>query len=222
MVGPEYVPLYMLRVPVRYYRQPPAYFRGWGRNAPPRWGQHWGHDWEQRRSGWNRWDRRSAPNPAPLPLYQRQYSGDRYPRQVEQQYQLNQQHYRYQPRDPVVRQRYQEQAVRRTPARQERHDSRVYQDQDPRRSNPRQSGGKQDVERPALPYTSPQQRSPAAQDQKQQSQQGATQREQHTSDSNRKDNPQVKGKGKEASRESKQKRDQEQDSEQDREQKQNR
>ncbi|HEX9240838.1 MAG TPA: hypothetical protein VF875_00210, partial [Anaeromyxobacter sp.] len=29
MVGPESVPLYVLRVPVRYYRSPPPYFRGW-------------------------------------------------------------------------------------------------------------------------------------------------------------------------------------------------
>src|SRR6185369_949240 len=41
-VEPSVVPLYILRVPVRYYRQPPVYFRGWQSNAPPRWGQHWG------------------------------------------------------------------------------------------------------------------------------------------------------------------------------------
>ena len=28
-VGPQAVPLYVLRIPVRYYRAPPAYFRGW-------------------------------------------------------------------------------------------------------------------------------------------------------------------------------------------------
>ena len=31
LVAPDVVPLYLLRVPVRYYRQPPAYFRGWRR-----------------------------------------------------------------------------------------------------------------------------------------------------------------------------------------------
>jgi hypothetical protein len=102
------VPLFILRVPVRYYRHPPAYFHGWRADAPPRWGDHWGRDWEQRRSGWDSWDRRAAPSRAPLPSYQRQYSGDRYPRQVERQYQLQDQKYRYQPRDPVVRQHYQE------------------------------------------------------------------------------------------------------------------
>jgi len=38
--APEYVPEYVLRVPVRYYRRPPAYFKGWPQNAPPRWGEH--------------------------------------------------------------------------------------------------------------------------------------------------------------------------------------
>ena len=45
-VAPTVVPLYLLRVPVRYYRNPPAYFSGWQPNAPPRWGQHWGNEWE--------------------------------------------------------------------------------------------------------------------------------------------------------------------------------
>ena len=35
------VPLFILRVPVRYYRQPPVYFREWRSNAPPGlWGEH--------------------------------------------------------------------------------------------------------------------------------------------------------------------------------------
>jgi hypothetical protein len=102
-MDPEYVPVYILRIPIRYYRQPPAYFRGWSRNAPPRWGEHWGHDWAQRRSGWDRWDHRSAPAPAPLPRYQKRYSGTHYPR-VDQQQTLQRQNYRYQPRDPLVRQ----------------------------------------------------------------------------------------------------------------------
>lgn len=116
LVGPEYVPLFVLRIPVRYYRQPPPYFLGWRSDAPPRWGDHWGHEWEQRRSGWDRWDHNAIPVPAPLPAYQRQYSGDRYPRQVDQQQSLQQRNYRYQPRDPVVRQHYQEQAVKKAPA----------------------------------------------------------------------------------------------------------
>lgn len=106
IVDPWYVPPYILRIPVRYYRQPPVYFRGWQSNAPPRWGQHWGHEWEQQRRGWDK-RRGSAPAPAPLPVYQRKYTGDRYPR-AEQQQPLRNQHYRYQPRDKVVREHFQQ------------------------------------------------------------------------------------------------------------------
>jgi hypothetical protein len=101
-VGPQYVPLYVLRVPVRYYRQPPAYFRGWRADAPPRWGEHWGRGWEARRAGWDRWDRRSAPRAAPLPAYQGQFSGDRYPRAMEQQQRIRSENYRYRPREAVT------------------------------------------------------------------------------------------------------------------------
>ena len=103
MVEPNVVPWYVLRVPVRYYRRPPPYFGGWNREAPPRWGDHWGHDWERQHSGWDHWNRASAPAPAPLPTYQRQYSHDRYP-SAEQQRQLHQQNYHYQPHEAVVRQ----------------------------------------------------------------------------------------------------------------------
>src|SRR5678816_387775 len=101
LVDRYYVPEYVLRVPVRYYRAPPGYFRGWRADAPPRWGDHWGNEWQQRRHGWDQWNRNAVPAPAPLPVYQRQYSGDRYPR-VEQQRTLQTQNYRYQPRDAVV------------------------------------------------------------------------------------------------------------------------
>ena len=111
LVAPEVVPLFILRVPVRYYRQPPVYFRGWQSNAPPRWGEHWGNTWVQRRPGWDDWDRSAVYRPAPLPAYQRQYSGSRYPR-AEQQQVLQSQQYRYQPQDAVVQQHYQEQRVR--------------------------------------------------------------------------------------------------------------
>lgn len=115
LVRPEVVPLFVLRVPVRYYRQPPTYFRGWSGNAPPRWGAHWGNDWEQHRSGWDQWNHGAAPAPAPLPEYQRQYSGSRYPR-VEQQQVIQTQNYRYQPRDEVVQQHYQAQRAQVAPA----------------------------------------------------------------------------------------------------------
>ena len=114
VVSPEYVPAYVLRVPVRYYRAPPVYFRSWRADAPPRWGEHWGRSWEQAHQGWDRWDRRAAPAPAPVPSYQRQYSGNRYP-QYDQQHALNNQYYRYQPRDPNVRQHYQQPQTAQAP-----------------------------------------------------------------------------------------------------------
>jgi hypothetical protein len=114
LVGPEGVPAFILRIPVRYYRHPPAAWAGWRSDAPPRWGERWGHEWEQRRAGWDQLDRRTAHAPAPLPVYQRQYSGDRYPR-VEQQQALQREKYRYQPQDPVARQQYQRQGAQPQP-----------------------------------------------------------------------------------------------------------
>jgi hypothetical protein len=106
IVRPEYVPLYVLRVPVRYYRAPPPYFRAWRAEAPPRWGDHWGRGWERRHPGWDRWDRRYVPRPAPLPAYQREYHGDRYPREVEQQHVIRGEHYRYRPREAAAREHF--------------------------------------------------------------------------------------------------------------------
>lgn len=114
LVNPNYVPVFILRIPVRYYRVPPPYFRGWRPDAPPRWSEHWGQEWDQRRSGWDRWNRGAAPVPAPLPIYQRRYPGNSYPH-AEQQPSLHDRNYRYQPRDAVVRQHYEEQAVKRVP-----------------------------------------------------------------------------------------------------------
>lgn len=105
-VSPDFIPLYVLRIPVRYYRSPPHHFRGWSREAPPRWNDHWGHQWAQRRSGWEQWNRHAAPAPAPLPRYQSQYAGRNYPL-APQQRQLESKNYRYQPRDPIVQQRAQ-------------------------------------------------------------------------------------------------------------------
>ncbi len=100
------VPAFILRIPVRYYRYPPVYFSGWQRDASPRWGDHWGHEWQQRRGGWDRWDGRYTAI-APIPTYQRQYSGDRYPR-VEHQTTIINNNYSYQPREPVVQQHRQQ------------------------------------------------------------------------------------------------------------------
>jgi hypothetical protein len=199
LVAPEVVPLYVLRIPVRYYRSPPAYFRAWRPDAPPRWDEHWGNEWAQRRSGWDRWNRSSAPAPAPLPVYQRQYSGERYPR-VEQQQALRSQNYRYQPRDAIVRQHYQEQAVQTAPAPSQRRpqgappQERSPRQQDIQRSNPPplQQGGPavlrsqrpqnegEDIQRSAPTQAPPRQRGAVVQDQRQQPQQGAAQREQQT------------------------------------------
>ena len=102
-VAPEAVPVYVLQVPVRYYRRPPEYFHGWRRDAAPRWGEHWGHAWEQGRHGWERRDHRGPA--APLPAYQRRYGGDHYP-QMQQQRELHERNYRYQPNDKFVREHY--------------------------------------------------------------------------------------------------------------------
>jgi hypothetical protein len=63
-----------------------------------------------RRAGWDRWDHRERPLAVPLPTYQRAYSGDRYPRQVEQQHVIRTQKYSYQPREPVAKQTFEQHA----------------------------------------------------------------------------------------------------------------
>ncbi len=162
-VEPYYVPLFVLRVPVRYYRQPPVYFRGWPQHAPPRWGHHWGPEWEQQRRGWDQWQRSSAPKRAPLPTYQRQYSGERYPR-VEEQHEIRSKQYRYQPREKAVREHFQQLEQRApAPAQRERED-------EPRRTSPRQEDDRDGVR------SQPQQRGPVIQKQSQQPE--AVQREQ--------------------------------------------
>ena len=82
LVAPEYVPAYVLRVPVRYYRAPPAYFRGWRVDDSPRWDQRWGREWEHRRAGWDRRDGH-APRPVAWPAPPRDDRGDRRPRALE-------------------------------------------------------------------------------------------------------------------------------------------
>lgn len=207
LVAPEVVPLYVLRIPVRYYRQPPVYFRGWASNAPPRWDDHWGNSWSQRRQGWDSWNRSAVPAPAPLPAYQRGYSGNRYPR-VEQQQVLQNQNYRYQPQETVARQHYQEQRVQSAPTQAPRVQSppasppqtrqgvpqeRVSAPQDQRSANrqssvqqgappaphgqPPQNGGA-NVQRPAVAQAPPQQTGPSVQHQGEPSRQETGQREQ--------------------------------------------
>jgi hypothetical protein len=132
------VPSYVLRVPVRYYRQPPVYFRAWRPEAPPRWGEHWGNDWQRRRPDWDRWDRRRTPAPAPLPTYQRKYPQSRYPVEVQEQQNIRQQNDRYRPRDPVVRQQAPERAAPRAPEQREAAPPRGPQNSG-RPNNPQQS-----------------------------------------------------------------------------------
>ena len=107
LVDQEVVPVFVLRIPVRYYRQSPVYFRGWSPDAAPHWGEHWGDDWQQRHHGWDKWNRSTPAVRPPLPVYQRNYTGDRYPQLREQQI-LQNKNYRYQPHDPLVRQQVQE------------------------------------------------------------------------------------------------------------------
>lgn len=104
------VPLPLLRVPVRYYRDAPSQFRSYRVDAPPRWQEQWGASWAERHSGWDRWEPRSLPAPAPLPLYQRDFSGSRYPT-AEYQAVIQTERYRYQPREQIVRRVYEEQRV---------------------------------------------------------------------------------------------------------------
>lgn len=173
-VTPDVVPLFVLRVPVRYYRNPPAHFRGWQRDAPPRWGDHWGNDWAQHRGGWDTWDRRSTPRPAPLPVYQKRYTGDRYP-QAERQQDMQSLQYHYRPRDEQVRQYSQERSQRQqdgqrviqAPPRQQAAPATVA----PRTQSP-QSGGtverrsdpRQVSDRQAVPAAREQQPAPVRQD----------------------------------------------------------
>jgi hypothetical protein len=159
IVEPAYVPYYVLRVPVRYYMAPPPYFRGWQPSAPPRWGNHWGPQWEQQRHGWNHWNRRATPGPAPLPTYQRRYSGDRYPSPV-QQANLQTRNYHYQPRTEVARQFVQQQqGERRGPAVAQQRPQMAPQHRQERPTQQEPRGGDQ-PRREAGPRMRPQQMAP--------------------------------------------------------------
>ncbi|MFN7724426.1 MAG: hypothetical protein ACK5QH_05090 [Rubrivivax sp.] len=107
-VGRLDVPLFLLRVPVRYYRRPPVFFRTWRADEAPRWGEHWGPGWLQGRERWNTWDRRRTPPPAPLPHYQRPYTDGRYPADPSEQQRIRAAEDRRSPADPVVRQHFQD------------------------------------------------------------------------------------------------------------------
>jgi flagellar biosynthesis GTPase FlhF len=169
LIGPEVVPVYLLRVPVRYYRVPPPYFRGWQADRPPRWDEHWGPQWRQHRSGWDQWDRRSVPPRAPLPTYQRQYSGSNYPH-VERQAVLQSQKYKYQPRDVEVQPHYQKhQAQGATGKPQQRESTAPRQQQ----AQPRATQQPQQQQQPSQQMQQQRQQTQQTQQQRQQPQQQA-------------------------------------------------
>jgi len=172
LVAPEFVPQFVLLIPVRYYRSPPIYFRSWYRDSPPHWGEHWGRSWEQRRVGWDRWDRRAVPAPAPLPVYQRQYSGSRYPRAAEQQQVIRSQNYRYQPRDAEVRQHFQQRAAQGQPRGQQQGQQQSQQQLQPQGNAPRtRMQAQQPVQQGAAPQVEQQRQQRQHQQQVQQQQQ---------------------------------------------------
>lgn len=223
-VEPGFVPLFILRVPVHYYRQPPMYFHGWQSNAPPRWGQHWGPSWEQHRRGWDQWRRNSAPAPAPLPVYQRKFTGARYPG-VEQQNTLRNRQYRYQPRDKVIRQHFQQQARPKAaapaqrrqapaavhqrpapapaPAQQRKHEAPQVKSPKPQpaqRSMPQQHVAPAQRVQPAAPQqkklqVAPQQRQQPAVQQQNRPQAAPQQRQQPAPQQKRKQEPGLQGQG---------------------------
>ena len=109
-VDPIYIPTYVLWVPIRYYHKHPGYWHGWNTNGPPRWGQHWGNEWQARHNDYYRGSQRGNAR-APLPEYQRSYSRANYPRAVQQQNMLHSQHYAYRPQERVVQQHYERRGI---------------------------------------------------------------------------------------------------------------
>jgi hypothetical protein len=173
MVSPMAVPVFLLRVPVRYYHHPPAYFRGWAQDVPPRWGDHWGNDWQRERSGWDQWDRNSAPSPAPLPSYQREYSKGRYP-SYEQQRSLQSENYHYQPHDLVVQRHYQQYVAPKAPAANQQRPPEPPQQQ-------RQQQERQQQRQQQEPQQQRRQQEPQQQRQQQEPQQQQPSRQEHGS-----------------------------------------
>jgi hypothetical protein len=49
VLAPEFIPIPVLQVPVRFYRRPPAEWRAWRHEAPPQWAPAWGRRWQERR-----------------------------------------------------------------------------------------------------------------------------------------------------------------------------
>ena len=104
-VDPVNVPAFVLQVPVRYYHRPPAFFHGWRADAAPRWDQHWGRSWADRRGNWDHRDERAARDRAPLPSYQQRYARNNYPRGHDMSV-IQAQNNHYQPRENISRQQF--------------------------------------------------------------------------------------------------------------------
>lgn len=102
LVAPAYVPGFVLRVPVRYYRYAPPSFHRWHADAAPHWGEIYGPQWQAQRQDWDHWNHH-APHRAPLPSYQHEYAGNRYPAAPPEQYALRSQRYRYHPNDELTK-----------------------------------------------------------------------------------------------------------------------
>ena len=116
IVAPAVVPVYILRVPVRYYRHPPAYFRAWRARMPRRAGGSTGgvngSSVEADGTGGAAVLLRHPPRcPGPPAAV----CWERYPR-GDQQQTLHRQNYQYQPHDSVARQHYQQQGLQGSPA----------------------------------------------------------------------------------------------------------
>ncbi|MGZ5065565.1 MAG: hypothetical protein ACXWG1_08435 [Usitatibacter sp.] len=170
-VDPIDVPVYLLRVPVRYYRHAPSYFKSWRADDAPRWGDHWGQSWQTRRHGWDQWNRNSVPAPAPLPTYQRLYTGSRYP-QASQQAVIATQNYRYQPQDTVAKQHFQhERAQAQSAPRQQAAPQQQQQQQQPQTQVPARARQERPPQSQPQPQQQQQQQREAPKQQPQQQQQ---------------------------------------------------
>jgi hypothetical protein len=168
LVEPDDVPLFVLRVPVQYYVRPPVYFSGWVVTSAPLWHVYWGPRWTHYRPGWDHWDRRVVYRPAPLPVYQRHYAGDHYPRR-EYQRVIRREHYHYQPRDRVVRRHDQQRAAPRPQVHAQPNRPDAAREQRPQRE--RGESSRNESRRDESRRDDAGQRAPAAQEQRQPSRQ---------------------------------------------------
>lgn len=165
-VAIEYVPVYVLRVPVYYYRRPPTWFGRWHPQQPPHWSDRYGRDFEARHPGWRQWNPRALPPPAPRPDYQRHYHGRDYPATEQRQRELRERHYRHGPAREAAWQRRQEevlqqregwrarereQAAREAQARETERQARLRQWQEREQARQRE----RDARRPDTPAWTP-------------------------------------------------------------------